>query len=408
MEQFLHGKAYLFGGLPDARVALVTSANLTGAGMRRNLELGLASYEPPIASRAIESVRLVVGAGRSTTSRSWTICSFPTRATRPADDLPAALARAAGAASWARRTAPRDPRTSISPLSARRLRACAGDLRGHGGVVYAERSGHWQDGDRPRLHRGAHERGRRLRARRRSCAARQSDGHERIDQARLPAQVVSFTSWRATSSSCRRRATAGVSAQHEGRLPSRDRRRGPCAAQRGHDVVSSDGAAAPWLAEAGRVALRDADQQRAMGPLQPRDAVRAPRSAPCPHGIDSVRELFISTGANERDPESLSPDVLFPLADAVSVRRDRAFIESEYGGQQSRGRHSCEVPTAAADDRSLRLRRAPSRSARPDRLCDQLSRRWLAIARAHTSSAHVSARPRLSSRAAALRGAEAL
>jgi len=41
------------------------------------------------------------------------------------------------------------------------------------------------------------------------------------------------------------------------------------------------------------------------------------------HGIDSVHDLFVAAGANERDPEALSPDVLFPLADAVSVRRDR-------------------------------------------------------------------------------------
>ena len=35
-------------------------------------------------------------------------------------------------------------------------------------------------------------------------------------------------------------------------------------------------------------------------------------------GIASVRHLFLAAGANERDPESLNPDVLFPLADAVA------------------------------------------------------------------------------------------
>ena len=47
-------------------------------------------------------------------------------------------------------------------------------------------------------------------------------------------------------------------------------------------------------------------------------------------GIGSVRQLFLDAGANARDPEDLDPDVLFPLADAVSVRRDRRFIESNY------------------------------------------------------------------------------
>ena len=38
-------------------------------------------------------------------------------------------------------------------------------------------------------------------------------------------------------------------------------------------------------------------------------------------------------GANERDPESLDPDLLFPIADAVSVRRDRRFIQERYPGE---------------------------------------------------------------------------
>ena len=37
----------------DARAALVTSANLTGAGLFENLELGLVQYDPPVAARAI-------------------------------------------------------------------------------------------------------------------------------------------------------------------------------------------------------------------------------------------------------------------------------------------------------------------------------------------------------------------
>ena len=45
-RRFLHGKAYLFGDAGDARAALVTSANLTGAGLFSNLELGLVQYDP--------------------------------------------------------------------------------------------------------------------------------------------------------------------------------------------------------------------------------------------------------------------------------------------------------------------------------------------------------------------------
>jgi hypothetical protein len=47
-------------------------------------------------------------------------------------------------------------------------------------------------------------------------------------------------------------------------------------------------------------------------------------------GIDSIRALFVAAGANSRDAELLDPDRLFPLADAVSVRRDRTFIVNNY------------------------------------------------------------------------------
>ena len=43
--KFLHGKAHLFGDSIDVRAALVTSANLTAAGMWQNLELGLVHYD---------------------------------------------------------------------------------------------------------------------------------------------------------------------------------------------------------------------------------------------------------------------------------------------------------------------------------------------------------------------------
>ena len=43
-----------------------------------------------------------------------------------------------------------------------------------------------------------------------------------------------------------------------------------------------------------------------------------------------MRDLFIAAGARSRNAEDLDPDLLFPLADAVSVRRDRRFIEEQW------------------------------------------------------------------------------
>ena len=51
--RFLHGKAYLFGDDADPRAALVTSANLTAAGLHHNLELGLVDYNVAPSGAAI-------------------------------------------------------------------------------------------------------------------------------------------------------------------------------------------------------------------------------------------------------------------------------------------------------------------------------------------------------------------
>ncbi len=89
------------------------------------------------------------------------------------------------------------------------------------------------------------------------------------------------------------------------------------------------------------------------------------------HGIDSVSELFLRAGASERDPENLNPDVLFPLADAVSVRRDRAFIEIRVRGAAVPRRHARALSAPKADDPPLRSRRLPPGAARQDRERDR-------------------------------------
>ena len=65
-------------------------------------------------------------------------------------------------------------------------------------------------------------------------------------------------------------------------------------------------------------------------------------------GIPSARKLFVAAGANSRDPENLDPDLLFPLADAVSVRRDRRFHPGALPGRDLRRRDAGALPRAAA------------------------------------------------------------
>jgi len=59
-QRFLHGKAYLIGELAENSqlkgqgTALVSSANLTAAGLTSNLELGLVQYQPNIVRMALD------------------------------------------------------------------------------------------------------------------------------------------------------------------------------------------------------------------------------------------------------------------------------------------------------------------------------------------------------------------
>ena len=157
--QFLHGKAYLFGDEGDPRVALVTSANLTGAGLFRNLELGLAHYQPNVTRQAIEWFDYL-WASAAPFDDELRDASLPrSRPDRPPRRLPAGAARAAPAAT--RRARPCQPpdRARACALPARRLRARPRDRPRPRRRHLRRRGRHRQDRDRPRLHRGAHQGG---------------------------------------------------------------------------------------------------------------------------------------------------------------------------------------------------------------------------------------------------------
>ena len=60
VARFLHGKAYIFSehdGPSPTGAALVSSANLTGAGLTSNLELGMVQYQPNVVGMTLEWYR---------------------------------------------------------------------------------------------------------------------------------------------------------------------------------------------------------------------------------------------------------------------------------------------------------------------------------------------------------------
>ncbi|MEH2576519.1 helicase-related protein [Bradyrhizobium sp. AZCC 1708] len=58
-------------------------------------------------------------------------------------------------------------------------------------------------------------------------------------------------------------------------------------------------------------------------------------SALAPKGIVSIRDRF--RAAAKEDPANLSPDYLYPIIDAITVKRTRSFVKNYYAGDTIRG-----------------------------------------------------------------------
>ncbi len=332
VSEFLHGKAYLFGDETDARVALVTSANLTGAGMERNLELGLANYDVPVARDAIkwfddlwkqappfeDELRALLFPDPGRIDPATVYLRALLELHGPEADDPLRLSRPTA--------------LELAPFQRDGYERARVIARRHGGVIYADGVGTGKtEIGLAFIEERTKEDG--VFALVITPAQLAKRWRERIDQTKLPAQVISFQEL----------------ASDEQLMPeARNRHRHLNNAKDSYRLIIVD--------EAHALRNEDTTWYRAMEHLlggTPKQVVmltatpinnglwdlynlvmlfgrhdRAFSSA----GIDSVRNLFIAAGANSRDPENLDPDVLYPLADAVSVRRDRVFIEREYEG----------------------------------------------------------------------------
>jgi superfamily II DNA or RNA helicase len=332
LTNFLHGKAYLFGTVEDPRAAIVSSANLTGGGLFKNLELGLAGYNPGPVRQALEWFDLLWDQATEYKDELRRLLFPDPGLVDPEtvflralldlygdeleEPLPPALVRSVQLAPFQRDGYER----------ARRI------LAEHSGVIYADGvgTGKTEIGlafvEEYALRRGHH-------ALVVTPAQLAKNWEERIHQARLPAQVVSFQ-----------------------QLAS-DEQLAPDAAYPRRYLHNARDSYRLVIVDEGH-ALRNPDTSwhRAMERLlrgEPKDLVLLSATpinnglwdlyhlvmifarhdrAFAAYGIPSVRTLFVQAGANERDPENLDPNVLFPIADAVSVRRDRRFIEDHYPG----------------------------------------------------------------------------
>jgi superfamily II DNA or RNA helicase len=329
---FLHGKAYLFGDQGDPRVALVTSANLTGAGLFRNLELGLVNYQPGASGAAIEWFNGLWALADEYKSDLLALLFPDPGLIDPHTVYLRALLELYESEAIAGQTGPPPSSVQLAPFQRDGYDRARGILKRFHGVVYADGVG-----------TGKTEIGLAfveeyaLRQQRNVlivCPAQLKENWtRRLLATRLPAQVISYQELAsdeqlAPTATNRRRVLH--SAKDSFRLVIVDE---------AHALRSAD---TTWYRAMERllggeqkevVLLTATPINNGLWDLYNMVMVfgrhdRAFASA----GIGSVRALFLSAGANHKDPENLNPDVLFPLADLVSVRRDRLFIERHYPG----------------------------------------------------------------------------
>ena len=336
VHKFLHGKAYLFGDADDARAALVTSANLTSAGMWRNLELGLVHYDPPVAKRAVQWFDTLWDESDDFKDRLRELLFPDPGLLDPRTVYLRALLELLGDDMDEDDGAPSPNAVQLARFQDDGFQRALAIVKRRRGVVYADGvgTGKTEIGlafvEEYAIRRGLHVL---------LVVPAQLRDHwrERLHQTRLPAQVVSYQEF-ANDPQLAGPALSG----HGGTL--------------GKRALSNDKEAYRLVVFDEAHALRNPSTTwyRALSRLlggEPKDLVLLTATpinnglwdlyhlvmAFARHdgafeaaGIPSLRGLFMRAGANQQNAENLDPDVLFELADMVSVRRDRGFIVREY------------------------------------------------------------------------------
>ena len=328
-ERFLHGKTYLFGDAGDARAALVTSANLTNAGLSHNLELGLANYEPLVARAAFKWFDGLWEVADEFKADLQDLLFPDPGLIDPQTVYLRALLELFDEGT--EQPVPHLTSVQLAPFQRDGFRRALAIVRRRHGVIYADGVG---TGKTEIGLAFIEEYTRRQGSHALVVAPRQLVQHweERIERALLPAKVVTY---------------------HE--LATDEQLTPPGTTNRARRLTIDKDVYRLVVVDEGH-ALRSPDTtwQRAMSRLlggERKDLVLLTATpinnglwdlyhlvmtfalhdrAFAADGIPSLRRLFVAAGANEQDPENLDPDVLFPLADMVSVRRDRRFIETHY------------------------------------------------------------------------------
>lgn len=332
VERFLHGKAYLFGDRDDARAAMVTSANLTAAGLERNRELGLVEYNPGVAGDAITWFSNLWDDAVDYKDDLLNLLFPDPGLIDPRDIFLRALLELFGEEGY-----PTDPivlrKVELADFQMDGFHRALSIVREHHGVIYADGVGTGKTKiGLAFIEEYALRQGQRVLV----VAPRQlvKLWEKEIDQTGLPAQVVSYHEFANDE-----QLAAGDADKPRRNLHSNKDAYRLVLVDEGHALRNPKNT---WHRAMTRmmggehkdlVLLTATPINNGLWDMYHLVMTFAQHdTAFANHGIRSLRDLFQRAGANAVDTEQLNPDVLFPLADMVSVRRDRRLVQERWPG----------------------------------------------------------------------------
>ena len=336
-QRFLHGKAYALGtlnsdgGLAGLGAALVTSANLTHGGLSGNLELGMVHYQPSVVAMTLGWHRRLWDQADDYRDELLELLLPPPLDATPDDVFLRALIELYGDEPEPDRYA--DELTAFQRDGAARARAI---MQRYGGVLYADGVGMGKTEiaiDFIREHVEEHGHHVLVVA---SAQLRDSMWNPRLEAGNLAARVVSYQQ---LSQDVQLGGTEPVL-----RLPIDAYKL--VVVDEAHAYRNSD---TSWYAAMSKL-MGGRDKQLAMLTATPvnntlwdlhslfllfgrHDAAFSRE----PLNIPSLQEFFREAGADSDKKNGSggpSPARLFPLLDALTVRRDRAFIKEHYVGER--------------------------------------------------------------------------
>ncbi|HJW76825.1 MAG TPA: phospholipase D-like domain-containing protein [Thermoleophilia bacterium] len=333
-DRFLHGKSYIFADEPgqphgEPGAALVTSANLTGGGLEGNLELGLVHYQPHVVGDAARWFDELWDQSAEFKDQLRDLLFPEIPEYSPQTIFLRMLLELYG--EELEETAAPAERPTLARFQEDGYRRALRIIEKYGGAIYADGVGTGKTHvGLEFVRRYAGEKG--LHTLIIAPAQLRDETWERaLHRANLPGQVISYQELAMDEQLAARNGGRRILAVNKEayRLVIVDE---------AHAFRSPDTTYYSALdrllggVPKALVLLTATPVNNALWDLYHQIMLFARHDAAFADslGVRDMRAFFRDAGAN--DPDLISPTKIFPLVDAVAVRRDRSFLEKHYAG----------------------------------------------------------------------------